>query len=843
MQNFLRDLRYSLRLLRRTPGFTLAAIAVLALGIGANTAIFSLVHEMIWSPRPYAHADRIVQLYTQNKSRPGDFRLASYPVYQELTADGTVFDGLLAYNLAMVGVGNGQNSRRTFSAVVSSNYFSVLGVQLARGRTFLPEEERPGSDIAVAIASYQYWKKTGFDPGLIGSTLRINEHPFTIVGIAPEHFTGTMMLFSSEFYFPLGVYDRLANDFGDKSRRALEHADSFNLFLLGRLKPGRSIEEASVALRTIATRLESAHPVEQKDQTLFVAVPPRLGANTNPSSEPQLKALGTLLLAMSGLVLLVACLNLATMQLARGTARRKEIAVRLALGGGQGRIVRQLLTEAFVLALAGGTAGFLLASWSTRLLVNSLTALVPFELHFRGVTNPAILGATLAFCTLATLGFALGPALKLTRSDTYADLKQQAGEDPVTRRRRWWPRHPLVVAQLAVSLALLTAAGLFVRSAVNAARFDTGFRPSTVIAEVDASLARFDRVHGLQLYQNLTHRLAAMPGVEAVGVGSLVPLGNIQMNRGVRRAGLAPAADARPATAAEGRAFDAGWNSVGAAYFQAIGLPILRGRAFTAIEAEQEGAPPVAIVDELLARQLFPEGDALGQRVAFGDAGKEDKGFEIVGIVPTTRWELFAENARGSLYQPFAQAYQGNAFFHVRAAATTPEAQRALFDSIRHEIREAAPTLPIFGVQTFAQHLSHSVQVWLVRAGGVLFAVFGGLALLLAVVGVYGVKAYAVSRRTREIGIRMALGAEPRAVHRLILRESATMTVTGIVLGLFLGGGIGLACRHLLFEVGALDPLAFALASIVLGSAALVACWFPARRATKVNPLVALRSE
>ncbi|HVU24030.1 MAG TPA: ADOP family duplicated permease [Opitutus sp.] len=865
MHHFLQDLRFSLRLLARTPGFTAAAIAVLALGIGANTAIFSLVHELIWSPRPYPHPAQVVQLYTQDQKNPKKFRQFSYPTYRDIAAQNTIFSGVLAHNLTLVGVGEGDTSRRTFAAVVSSNYFSVLGVPLARGRGFTADEEKPGADVQVAIASWLYWQKSGFDPALIGRTVRVNERPFTIVGITPEHFTGTMMLFGPELYFPLGVHDLLANDFEAAAKQSLTRRDAYNLFVVARLNPGVSLDAAAPALQTLASNLERAWPVEQKDQTLIARTLPRLSTSDAPAGDDDLGMLGLLLVGMAAIVLLIACLNLANMLLARGTARRKEIAIRLALGGGRARIVRQLLTEGFVLALGGGAAGLLLAIWSAGLLVRSLTALLPVTMFFRGAANPAIFGATLAFCLFATLFFALGPALKLTRADVIGDLKEQAGED-VVRRRRWLPRNPLVVLQIALSLALLTAAGLFIRGALKAGSVETGFQTGhTIIAEVDASLGGYSQAQSLQLYNAINDHLAALPGVAASSIGSVVPFGFVSMSRPVQRAGITLGPDAHPSTAAEGLAYTARWNSIGTGYFSAMGLSLLRGRNFTTAETDHTGAPSVAVIDEVLAKKLFPDGDALGQRIQWADRNApraksgstgnmgssddiarradESQPIEIVGIVPATRWELFEKEPGGAIYVPFAQGFQSNAFFHVRTAGGSPESDRAMLDAIRHAIHAAAPGVPLFNIKPFATHINSSVQLWTVRAGAAMFGVFGGLALVLAVVGLYGVKAYSVSRRTREIGIRMALGAEPGAVQRLILREGATMTLAGIALGLLLGLGVGQACAGLLYRVDALDPYAFTLAPLVLAAAALAACWLPARRATKIEPIRALRAE
>lgn len=487
---------------------------------------------------------------------------------------------------------------------------------------------------------------------------------------------------------------------------------------------------------------------------------------------------------------------------------------------------------------------------STGLLVNSVAGKMPIALFFRGATNPALFAAALAFCTLATLFFALGPALKLTRVDVMADLKENSGEDPSVRRRfRWLPRHPMVVAQMALSLALLTVAGLFIRAALKAGSVDTGFNASTtVLAEVDASLGRYDQTRGLQLYRALDERLSALPGVQAASLSSTVPFGMISINHSVRRAGIAVAPEARPTTAAEGRGFDAHWTSTGADYFRAMGLPLLRGRTFTAAETDSTGAPLVAIIDDVLAKQLFPDVDPLGQRIVIvqhdpSSADKTDKSMEVVGIVPASRWNLPSKEKQGGIYVPFAQGYQSNAFFHVRFASLSRDAQQAAFDLVRREIRAVAPNLPVFMVKTFPQHLDASMQLWMTRAGAALFGLFGGLALLLAIVGLYGVKAYAVSRRTREIGIRVALGAEPRKVRGMILREGLAMTASGLVLGLLLGLAAGQACASMLYDVSPMDPIAFTLASITLAAAAMLACWFPALRATKISPMTALRAE
>ena len=492
---------------------------------------------------------------------------------------------------------------------------------------------------------------------------------------------------------------------------------------------------------------------------MLAAPLPRLSTSDGPSQEGDLALVGLLLLGMTGIVLLIACLNLANMLLARGAARRKEFAIRLALGGGRGRIVRQLLTEGIVLALAGGAVGLALALWSSDLLMGSIGVLMPITIFYSSAPTAAIVGATLGFSLLATLFFALGPSLKLSRADVLTDLKEQAGEDTVPHRRRWLPRNPLVVAQIALSLALLTSAGLFIRGALKAGSADLGFSAeNTVIAEADASLGGYDETRATPLYRNASDRLAAIPGVQSASIASTVPFGFISLGRPIQRAGLRPAKDAKPATAAEGLAFDARWNSIGADYFKALDLRIIRGRAFTPAECEQKGAPLVAIIDEGLAQSLWPDGNALGQRIQYADAnaarapGGTDSGvvsasdnvsarkdetsktMEIVGIVPNISTTLFAKKANGkAVYVPFAQGFQSNVQFHVRPAVNSPEAAAALIDAVRRELRAAAPGVPVFKVRTFRQHLDASADLWITRIGALLFAIFGGLALLLAV--------------------------------------------------------------------------------------------------------------
>ena len=861
----IQDFKFALRQLIKAPAFTIAAVTVLALGIGANSAVFSLVNAMLFQPPSYAEPEQVVQLYTQDKKNPNNFGMFSYPTFQDIRQQNTVFTDVMAHNSSMVGIGEKGNTRRAFASLVTANYFSVLGVAPVHGRAFLPEEETIGKPAHVAIVSHGYWKKNGRSATLVGSEILINGHPFTVVGIMPEGFTGTTHMLGAELWLPLSVHDEVTNDFQrpDAPAPLSERSASGRIFVVGRLKPGLTAASADAQLKTLASNLEQAYPVEQKDQTFMAAPLPRFATSNNPQGEEELSAIGALLLGMAAIVLLVACLNLANMLLARGAARRKEIAVRLALGARRGRIVRQLLTEGFVLAIVGGAFGVLLALWSSDLLVASLGKIVPFDIVILSGPTPALLAATFGFCLLGTVCFGLGPALKLSRATALDDLKEHAGEDVSRRRWKFLPRNPLVVVQFAFSLALVTAAALFIRGATKAASIDTGLQTDRLfLVELDASLGGLDRTRARDLYRTLHERIGALADVESVSISGTVPYGDVSLGKSVRRDGVNVPPEARPATAAEGRSFSADFESISENYFKTVGVPLLRGRAFTEAETTQTSGPAVAIIDEPLAKKLWPEGDALGQRIQFppdrraaaapaapavaeSDNGdiKPGESIEVVGIVPAIREELFTKEPGTAIYVPFARGFQSNVFFWVKFRSLPPGSEADAAQLLRRTINDAQPGLPVFQIRTFEQHFDANIQLWVVRTGAALFSIFGVLALGLAAVGLYGVKAYSVARRTREIGIRMALGAQRSAVQRMILREGSAMLAAGLLLGLLLAFATGKLVSSMLYQVSSLDPVAFTVAPIVLAAAGLLATWLPARRATRISPMAALRTE
>ncbi len=828
------DLKISLRHLARTPGFTGAAVLVLALGIGLNAAMFSLCHLMAFAGRPFRAPHELVQLYSRQADTPDSYRVFSHAAFREIASRRDLFIDVLAHQLALVGVREGGDARRTFAAVVSANYFDVLGVPL-RGRSFTADEDRPGSDTPVVVASHALWKRSGYDPRLLGGTLRVNERDFTVVGIAPEGFTGTMAVFGPELFFPLGLFDSLTNDFDGRQARTLARPDAYNLFLVGRLRPGATVDSAGPALALAADAVRRALPVEYEGQQFQVAPLPRIGTGTSPSHEEALSTLSLVLVGMTGAVLTIVCLNLASMLLARGQARRREFAIRLALGGRRSRIVRQLLIEGLVLAVAGGALGIVAGGLAMDALMASLTSRVPIALAMDAVSPPTLLAAAAAFSVVATLLFALGPALRHSRADVMDDIKLQSALDAPPRHRRFRPRHPLVALQVGLSLGLLIAAGLFVRMARQAAAVDLGLRADdTVLAEVDASLSGYDEVRGLDAYVRIEERLRVLPGVQSAAAGVTVPFGAIQLGREVRRAG----------DAADAPLFRARWNAVGAQYFDAMGVRVLRGRSFSDLEAQRAGAPPVAVIDEVLARQLWPGAEPLGRSIelAAENSGAPASGpLEVVGVVPLVRDDFFSQSPGGAVYVPLAQGYRANVHFHVRPAPGADVA--ALRDAVRRELGQVSPGLPLFRLTTFGAHLASSLEHWGVRLTAGLFTAMGGMATLVALVGIYGALSYAVSRRTREIGVRMALGATPARVRVMVLAEGLRVAAAGVALGGVIGLGLGRVLDGVFVEVVAFDPPTFGAAAGAVLAACLVAALLPARRATAVDPSVALRAD
>ena len=832
MSQFFHDLRFGVRTLSKTPGFTIIAVLVLAVGIGANSAMFTLVNALLIRPLA-GQADELVGLYSHERTKADTYRAFAYANYVDIRESNDVFESLMAHTFSMVGVPAGDGTRQTFIEVVSSNYFDALGVPLAAGRAFSLDEERPSARVPVVIVNHQH-------RDLLGQTVKINSIDFTVVGVAPRNFTGTMALISPEMWLPLGMFDVVVNDIFKNN--GLPFADRRNqaLVLAGRLKPGITVDNVGPRLDTLSRQLERAYPAENKDQLLTVNPLPRLGTSTSPSSDTGPAIAGALLMALAGTVLLIACLNIANMLLARGASRRKEIAIRLAVGGARGRIVRQLLTEGLLLALGGAAGGLLLASWSTGALARSLAAVMPLGIAFEPKPDLLVLAATTTFAVLATVASGLGPALKLSKTDLVNDLKALTADGSPLLGRRFSARNIMVVGQIALSLMLLAMGGLFARGALKAASANPGFSyERQLLVGVDPTLVQYDETRGRASTKEVLTRVRAMPGIAAAGLAASVPFGEFHEGHSVERVGGAT----RPDVAAR---VNANYRVIGSEYFKALDLPMVRGREFTEAEETSTSAPRVAIIDERLARRLFGADDPLGQMIRYterpGETTKNSgEAMEIVGIAPPIRDELFDREVEPAIYEPWGRNYRGNMFIHARAAQ--PGADRELLQAIRTTIRGYDPRLPVVQATTMQAFHDRSIELWAVRAGGRMFLVFGLLALMLAVVGLYGVKSYIVSQRTREIGIRMALGARPGDVMGMVLKEGAMLSAVGVALGLPLAALLGFAVSSMLYDVKPLDPVVFIAAPLSLALAAMVATWLPARRATRVTPLTALRTD
>lgn len=815
MSHLWQDVRYGIRMLLGKPGFTTAAVLVLALGVGANSAIFSLVNAFLLKPLQIVRPRELVGCYSRDTRKPDNYRAFSYPNFVDLREKNSVFTSLMAHNMAMVGLTEGDSTRRVFADIVSSNYFSTFGVPLFRGRAFTPAEEKPESNPAVVIVNHSFWKRTGADPALMGKTLHINGRPFTVIGITPEGFTGATALVTSDLYLPLGVYSTVMNDF-EGQVRPLSARDNHNLILVGRLRAGLTIREADAQLAVVAAQMANAFPEENRNQTFLARPLSRLAVTVNPANDREIGVPAALLMSMAGVVLLIASLNIANMMLARGTARRREIAIRLAIGSGRGRIVRQLFTEGMILATLGGAAGLVMASWSTAALVRSLVRLAPVAIVYSASPDVRVVSATAVFCILSTIIFSVWPAWRLSKPDVSSDLKESMGEEAAGGARRLFSRRNLLVtAQLALSLMMLSAAGLFVRSALRAARVEPGFSlDNEVLAEVDPRLAGYDEARGRQLYPMLLARLRSIPAVESASLAATVPFGMISQGRNITPVD-------RKSTVVE-----ASFNIVSDDYFRTLRIPLLQGRSFRASET-----PHVAILDKLAAGRLWPGGNAVGRHIRM-----DSQDLEVVGVVGSVQDHIIGGTWQPHLYVPFGQFYLSDMQIHLRAPASALE-------SIRREIRAFDDHLPVLALKTLRDHMESGFDLWIVRTGARMLAIFGAVALMLAMIGMYGVKAYTVARRTREIGIRMALGASSTDTLRMILRESLFITMAGAGAGMALALAVGRVLAGMLYEVRAFDPVVLLTASLLLVTASLVASYLPARKAARVDPMVALRYE
>lgn len=846
----IQDFKFAFRQLLKSPGFTVVAVSTLALAIGINSAIFALINGAVLRPTIPLRPHEVVNVYNCRQNANHDYRQFTYNEYRELRENpGDLFSDLAVLEFAVAGIGRDHEMRRSFAFITSENYFSLMGVHPLQGRFYSAEESKPNADIPVVVASYGFWKRQGGRPDFVGSTLQINGQPYTVIGISPKGFCGASAIISPDVWIPLGMRAQLGSAFGDaETTHDLNNPKNYCLNMIGRLRPGLTIDSAKSRLPMISQRFNAIQTDAEFQREVQIKPPSRFDLSTSPEDEGPIGLIGTMLMAMAGAVLLIACLNLANMLLARGTSRSKEIAVRLAVGASRWRIVRQLLAEGFLLAVFGGVVGLVLSVWCNNLLLHSFAVLlnnINFSFILDLTPDVKVIAATFLFCLIATMLFSLGPSLKATKADLVNDLKQQVGEPARIGRfsRFFAPRHISVMVQIALSLMLLFAAGLFFRGAMKAAGLNPGFvAAGDVVTEIDFTLVKKDPADARREVFNIIQRARELPGVTAVGVGNMLPYGNFTNSRRIMSTKSTLSNDPK----APDPGASALWTATTPGYFDAIGVKILRGRDFTQAECENKDGRRVGIIDELMAKKLFPNEDAIGQHVRYTIPMKDGSpnDIEIVGVV-NTHYHDVQEDTRttGRLFVPFVQGYTGDGFLHVRFNTQDRKSVAGMIPTVRSMLNSVDSDLPLIQISPWVDLLDGCVGLWIVRMGAVLFGAFGCVALLLAVVGVYGVKAYAVACRTREIGIRMALGAHRKDVFALIMRQGALQTAFAVGVGVFLSLAIGRVLSQILYGVSPSDPFALITSSLMLAAAALLACFLPARRATHVNPITALRTE
>jgi len=822
MATLWKDISYAVRVLLKSPGFSIVVILSLALGIGANTAIFSLVNSFLLRPMPVDDPDRLVAVYTTSPRWGNGIGSFSYPELLDYRKQDTGFSDLMGSTGLPLSVTDGEKPEMVWGEIVTGNFFSGLGIHPVVGRGFLPDEDRAPGQKPVCVLNYNFWRRHfQADPNVAGKTIKINGHSFTIVGVAPRGFIGTTLFqFVPDVWIPVMMQQAIAPG------NYLEGRDNRWIALRGKLKPGVSRKQAEASLNVIAQRLAREYPKTNKDLTVHV-IPG--GARTQPwmVANGMISVTTGIMAVVVLLVLLVACANVANLMLARGASRAREMAIRVAVGAGRLRLMRQLLTESVLLSLAAGVAGILFALWFNEKLkgfypsLDFQTADLDYDTRF----DLRLLPFTILISMVTAVVFGLAPALRASKIDQVSALKGEVVTVGVGRFRIG-RGNLLVMLQVALSCVLLILGGLFLRSMQFANGADPGFyRTGITMFSVNLDLQGYDAAHGRSFQRNLPDRLRTIPGVEAASFAFPLPLGPYDDSTSVIPEGYVPRSDREQNVA--------GFTAVGPNYFETMGTKIVAGRAID--ERDTETSPPVAVVNETLAGRYWQTPErAIGRKFA---AGKGQPLIEVVGVARNGKYVTYGEGATMYYFRPLAQDYQGQVTVLVRAK----QGPDALLPAIRRQVAALDPALPVFGVRTMPQFLSRIVSIY--DMGASLVGTFAIMALLLAAVGIYGVLHFTVARRTREIGIRVALGAPRSQVLRLVLRRSLLWVAAGLVVGVGIALAAGQITGQLLAGVSGTDPLTFVAVVAIFGMIAFVASAIPARRAARVDPIKALRYE
>ncbi len=815
METLFQDIRYGVRVLLKGRAVTAIAVLALTLGIGANTAIFSVINAVLIKPLPYPQPDRVVRIY--EKSAKFDQMSISYPNFLDWQKQSQTLEAISVFRYQGFNVTGAQGPERIQGRMISASFFSVLGVQPVIGRSILPEEDRPGGALSVVV-SYALWQRRfGGDPNLTGKPIIINGKDYTIVGIMPANFR---FYSTSDLFVPVGTQD-------DPVLRARElHS---GLQAVGRLKPGATVEQANSEMVGIASALENQYPETNKGYSAGIV---SMYEDVVGGIRPAL----LVLLGAVGFVLLIACANVANLLLARAASRQKEIAIRTALGASRMRLIRQLLTESILLAIAGGGLGLLLAMWGTDALVAAIPDTLP-RAEDIGLDN-FVLAFTLAVSLVTGIVFGLVPALQASKPDLNESLKEGGRTSASTRQG---VRSALVVVEVALALVLLIGAGLMIRSIFQLNSISPGVNPKNVLTmEIPLSNSTYDEPSKIRdFYRQLVERLESVPGVEAAAINADMPLTGSDSEVPFWVGG-----GPRPATD------DMQWSlfyPTSAGYARAMGLPLMKGRFIS--EQDTQNSPTVVVIDEYLARGLFPNEDPLGKRLTIqGVGGIPDIACEIVGLVGHVKHFGLSTDAQQKiqyqLYFPYSQMpdiFLAPMAEGMTVVARTSSDPTGLISEAKSQVLAVDKDQPVNNIRTMEQIIAASISQQ--RFSMLLLGIFAVVALVLAAVGIYGVMSYTVTQRTHEIGIRMALGARPGDVLKMVVKRGMTLTVVGVAIGLGAAFALTRLMESLLFGVSATDPLTFAAISIVLAGVALGACFVPARRATKVDPMIALRYE
>lgn len=819
MENLIKDVRYGVRMLMKNPGVSLVAVITLALGIGANTAIFSGVSAFLMRPLSVPNAAELIRPFEVDEGGLGDE--LSYPDYVDYSSQSTSFTGLAAEDMISAAIDAENQSDVIWGQVVSANYFDVLQVKPILGRTFLPDEDKTLGANNVVVLSHSFWqRRMGADANIVGKSVQLNNRAYQVIGVTPQTFVGTKFALALDFWAPMSMAEELRRNPGILADRG-----SHWMNVIGRLKPGVSVEQASAEVNAIAARLNQAYPDARAGNTQAKVLPEVEGRWEDLGGV--FKSAGAIAMAIVGLILLIACANVANLMLARAAGRRKEIGIRLALGANRARLVRQLLTESMLLSIAGGGLGLLLALWVTKLMEGFVPVLeyniIP---NFFAIDSRALL-FTLIVSLATGLVFGLAPAWHSSNPALVPVLKGEVEAAKRGRLKAFGLRNVLVVAQVALSLVVLVCGGLFIKSFRKAQTMDPGFgNANGLVLSLSPTLVGYEDENARQFYKQALERVSHVPGIEAASFARTLPLGDSSNSNGpVLREG-----ETLP-KGSPGRVINT--NVISPGYFNTMQIPILEGRDFE--ERDAAKSQRVVIVNQRMAEMLWPGESAVGKRITIGIENRDL--WEVVGVVKTGKYRTLAEDAKPFIYYSIGQRRPSPMLMVVRGNVDP----RSLVGAIRSEVQAIDRRVPVSGVKTMDQHKTYAL--WAPNMAASFSVAFAVVAILLSAVGLYSVMAYVVSQRTREVGIRMALGANRSNVMRMITRQGMRLAVIGVVIGLLLSLALARVLSSLLIGVSGYDVMTFILVPVLLSAVALVACYLPARRATKIDPLKALRYE